>query len=85
MSELVELCRQEWRCLGVAASLAEEMATDLASDLEDAEAEGVSAEEYLGSSTSDPRSFAASWATERGIILTPPGPEKGRRGPEATP
>lgn len=68
MNEFVEQCRREWRRLGVADRLAEEMAADLASDLEEAAAEGVSADEYLGSSASDPRSFAASWAAERGII-----------------
>jgi hypothetical protein len=83
MSEFVEQCRREWRRLGVADALAEEMAADLASDLEEAEAEGVSAAEYLGSSASDPRSFAASWANERGIIPAPPGREKGRRRPLA--
>jgi hypothetical protein len=83
MSEFVEQCRREWRRLGVADPLAEEMAADLASDLEEAEAEGVSAGEYLGSSASDPRSFAASWATERGVIPAPPGRETGRRSPLA--
>ena len=43
MSEFVEQCRREWKRLGVADPLAEEMAADLASDLEEAEAEGVSA------------------------------------------
>ena len=62
MSEFVEQCRQEWRRLGVPDPLADEMAADLASDLGEAEAEGVSAEELLGSSAFDPRSFAASWA-----------------------
>lgn len=71
MSEFVEQCRREWRRLGVAGPLAEEMAADLASDLEDAQAEGVSAAEYLGSSASDPRSFAASWASERGVVPAP--------------
>jgi hypothetical protein len=83
MSKFVEQCRAEWRRLGVADPLAEEMATDLASDLEEAEAEGVSAVEYLGRSLSDPRSFAASWATERGIVPVPPSPEKARRRPPA--
>ena len=71
MTDFVEQCRREWRRLGVPDPLAEEMAADLASDLNEAEAEGVSAEELLGNSSSDPRSFAASWAAERGII---PGP-----------
>jgi hypothetical protein len=83
MNEFVEQCRREWRRLGVADPLAEEMAADLASDLEEADAEGVSAGEYLGSSASDPRSFAVSWASERGIIPAPPGREKGRRRPLA--
>ena len=83
MSEFVEQCRREWRRLGVADPLAEEMAADLASDLEEAEAEGVSAADYLGASASDPRSFAASWASERGIIPVPPSQEKGRRRPLA--
>jgi hypothetical protein len=82
MSEFVEQCRREWRRLGVADPLAQEMAADLACDLEEAEAEGVSAGEYLGSSASDPRSFAASWAAERGVIPAP-SPAKGRRTPFA--
>ena len=83
MSEFVEQCRREWRRLGVADPLAEEMAADLASDLEEAEAEGVSAADYLGASASDPRSFAASWASERGIIPAPSGREKVGRRPLA--
>jgi hypothetical protein len=71
MSDFVEQCRQEWKRLGVADPLAEEMAADLASDLREAEADGVSAEEFLGSSALDPRSFAASWAAERGIVPVP--------------
>jgi hypothetical protein len=83
MSDFVEQCRLEWRRLGVADPLAEEMAADLTSDLREAEAEGVSAEELLGSSAFDPRSFAASWAGERGIIPAAPTGRKGRRRPLA--
>jgi hypothetical protein len=73
MSDFVEQCRAEWRRLGVPDPLAEEMAGDLAADLSEAEAEGVSAEEFLGGgSVFDPTTFAASWAAERGIIPTPP-------------
>ena len=80
MSDFVDQCRQEWRRLGVPDPLAAEMAADLASDLTEAEAEGVSAEEYLGRSFFDPRSFAASWAAERGIIPPPASPgNAGRR------
>lgn len=68
MSDFVEQCRREWRRLGVPHALAEEMAADLASDLCDAEAEGVSADELVGS---DPRSFAAAWAAKRGVAARP--------------
>jgi hypothetical protein len=81
MSDFVEQCRTEWRRLGVPDPLAEEMAADLASDLREAEADGVSAEEFLGSSVFDPRSFAASWAAERGIIPEPPSQGNARRRP----
>jgi hypothetical protein len=81
MNEFVEQCRQEWRRLGVADPLAEEMAADLASDLTDAEADGVSAEDFLGSSILDPRSFATSWAAERGVIPEPPSRGNARRRP----
>lgn len=83
MSNFVEQCRQEWRRLGVPDPLAEEMAADLSADLGEAEAEGVSAEELLGSSAFDPRSFAASWAAERGIIPERPPREHPRRRPLA--
>ena len=79
MSDFVEQCRREWKRLGVPDPLAEEMAADLATDLREAEADGVSAEEFLGSSAFDPRSFAASWAAERGIIPRPPSQPPRRR------
>jgi hypothetical protein len=81
MNDFVEQCRQEWKRLGVPDPLAEEMAADLASDLREAEADGVSAEEFLGSSAFDPRSFAASWAAERGIIPVPASRGNARRRP----
>jgi hypothetical protein len=81
MSDFVEQCRSEWRHLGVPDPLADEMAADLTSDLREAEADGVSAEELLGSSAFDPRSFAASWAAERGIIPEPPSRGNARRRP----
>ena len=79
MSDFVEHCRGEWRRLGVPDALAEEMAADLTSDLEEAEADGISAQELLGSSAFDPRSFARSWAAERGIIPEPPSRGTRRR------
>jgi len=81
MTDFVEQCRAEWRRLGVPDPLAEEMAGDLAADLSEAEAEGVSAEEFLGGSVVDPSSFAASWAAERGIIPIPPARGDVRRRP----
>lgn len=79
MSEFVEECRREWRRLGVPDPVANEMAADLEADLEEAEAEGVSAEEVLGSGAFDPRSFAAAWAAERGVIQPPPSGQTHRR------
>ena len=68
MSEFVEECRREWKRLRVPKPIADEMAEDLAADLQEAEADGASVEEVLGSGASDPRAFAAAWASERGII-----------------
>ncbi len=81
MNDFVEQCRREWRRLGVPDPLADEMAADLTSDLREAEAEGVSAEEVLGSGAFDPRSFAASWAAERGIIPVQTSRGNARRRP----
>lgn len=81
MNEFVEQCRREWKRLGVPDPLADEMAADLASDLGEAEADGVSVEELLGGSARDPRSFAVSWATERGVIPERPGRRSARRRP----
>jgi len=68
VSDFVDECRQEWTRLGVPDAVANEMAADLTADLHEAEVEGVSAEEVVGSAVFDPRSFAASWATERGVV-----------------
>jgi hypothetical protein len=67
MKEFVEECRREWKRLGVPDPIADEMAADLAADLDEAEAEGASAEDVLGSAALDPRSFAGAWAAERGV------------------
>lgn len=80
MNDFVEQCRREWKRLGVPDSIAAEMAADLASDIRDAEADGISVEELLGSSASSPRAFAASWATERGIVPVRSGRSNSRRG-----
>jgi hypothetical protein len=71
VSQFVEECRREWKRLRVPRTIADEMANDLAADLEEAEADGASAEDVLGSGASDPRAFAAAWASERGIARTP--------------
>lgn len=78
MSEFVEECRREWRRLGVADPVANEMAADLTVDLEEAEADGGSAEDVLGNSAFDPRRFAAAWAVARGVT-GPPTPEASHR------
>ena len=57
--------------------LAEEMASELESDLAEAQADGVSAAGLLGES--DPRRFAATWARERGLVSEPAPPRKRRR------
>lgn len=77
MNDFVEECRREWKRLRVPDPVANEMAADLAADLKEAEAEGVSAEEVLGSGAFDPRAFAASWAAERGVSQ-PPAPSRER-------
>jgi hypothetical protein len=40
-------CRREWKRIGVPDPVANEMAADLAADVEEADADGVSAEEVL--------------------------------------
>jgi hypothetical protein len=67
MIDFVEECRREWRRLGVPDPIANEMAIDLTADIEEAEAEGGSAEDVLGNSLFDPRRFAAAWASARGV------------------
>jgi hypothetical protein len=81
MSDFVQQCRAEWTRLGVPGAPVEEMAAELASDLGEAESEGLSAEEVLGRDASDPRAFAASWAAERGIVPEPPSRGHTRRRP----
>jgi hypothetical protein len=81
MSDFVQQCRREWGRLGVPDPVANEMAADLAADLAEAEAEGVSAEEVLGRSAFDPRSFATSWAAERGVIPSAPHQKSASRKP----
>ena len=76
MTAFVEECRKEWARLGVPDLLADEMAADLEADLVEAQADGVSTTEMLGES--DPRRFAATWASERGLV-SEPEPQKKRR------
>ncbi len=74
MNPFVEECRREWKRLGVPDPVANEMAADLEVDLADAEADGISAEEVLGTGVFDAPSFARSWAEARGVIPAPPAP-----------
>jgi len=71
VNQFVEECRREWRRLRVPEAIAEGMALELEADLEEAESEGVSAEDVLGARRSRPRSFAATWAAERGVVPPP--------------
>jgi hypothetical protein len=72
VNPFVDECRSEWRRLGVPDPVANEMAADLAADLSEAEADGASPEDVLGSGAFDPRAFATAWAAERGLIRRPP-------------
>ena len=86
MIEFIQECRQEWKRLGVPDPIANEMAADLTADIEEAEAEGGSAEDVLGTSLFDPRRFAAAWAGARGVTapaepidpITPVGQQRQR-------
>ena len=68
MNRFIEACQKEWRRLGVPEAAANEMAADLEVDLAEAQADGVSPEEVLGNGYFDAKSFAASWATARGVV-----------------
>lgn len=81
MSEFVDRCRAEWKRLGVPEEAANEMAADLETDLQEAQAEGVSIEEVLGRGAFDPAGFAASWASERGVIPAVAVPQGRRKVP----
>jgi hypothetical protein len=78
MNDYVEECRREWKRLRVPDPIANEMAADLQADLDEAAAEGASAEAVLGTGAFDARSFAASWAAERGFVAPEP---RQRRSP----
>jgi hypothetical protein len=71
VNEFVEKCRTEWKRLGVPDPVADEMAAELTADLEEAKADGTSADEVLGAGALDPPAFAAAWATERGVTRRP--------------
>lgn len=79
MSRFVEECRKEWNRLGVPEVVSNEMAADLDADLAEAEAEGASAEQVLGNGIFDAKSFAASWATARGVVPLDRGARNGVR------
>jgi hypothetical protein len=64
VNEFVEQCRREWKRLGLPSAIADEMAAELAADLN----EGASPEDVLGGDAADARSFAAAWAAERDVV-----------------
>jgi len=68
VNEFITACRKEWKRLGVPDLVADEMAADLDVDLGEARAEGFSIVAVLGPAAIDPRSFAAEWASARGIV-----------------
>jgi hypothetical protein len=68
LDPFVEKCRKEWKRLGVPDAVANEMASDLEADLREADSEGTTREEVLGDGVFDPRTFAESWASERGVV-----------------
>ena len=80
MRPFVEECLREWKRLGVADPVANEMAADLEADIAEAEADGGSAEDVLGIEAFDAPSFARSWAEARGVI-----PERAAAAPVARP
>jgi hypothetical protein len=67
MNQFVEECRREWKRLRVPDDVADEMAAELAGDLQQATLEGAAPADLLGRSASDPRAFARAWADERGV------------------
>jgi hypothetical protein len=74
VTQFVDECRREWRRLSVPDAVANEMAAEIEADLNDAEADGLAPEEVLGDGVFDPRSFAATWAAERGVIPSSAAP-----------
>jgi hypothetical protein len=80
MSPFVEECLREWKRLGVADPVANEMAADLEADIAEAETDGGSAEDVLGNEAFDAPAFARSWAESRGVI-----PEQTQPAPVARP
>jgi hypothetical protein len=69
VNDFVDECRREWKRLGVPDAVAGEIAAELVADLEEAAAEGATAEDVLGGAA-DPRALAAAWAAERGVIAS---------------
>jgi hypothetical protein len=61
--DFVDQCRREWKRLGVPRAVADEMADELSSDLQEGTPEDV-----LGADAGDARSFAHDWAAERGVV-----------------
>jgi hypothetical protein len=79
VNQFVQDCRSEWKRLGVPDPVADEMAAELAADLAEAEAEGASARDVLGTGAVDARKFAHAWAVQRGVGQ-PPATARHSRG-----
>ena len=65
MSDVVQACRTTWKQLGVPASARADLESELTADLAEAEADGVTAEAFVGG---DPAGFARDWAEARGLV-----------------
>lgn len=64
MSKVIDESRRTWRRLGVRRAVIDELTAELEADLADAEADGISADGFVGQ---DAGALARQWATERGL------------------
>lgn len=64
MNSVIDECRRTWRQLGVRGTVIDELSAELEADLADADADGISADAFVGH---DAKALAQQWATERGL------------------
>lgn len=63
--EVLAVCRDTWRHVGVPRDDLDEMAAELDSDLQEAERDGINARDYVAG---DPSTFARRWAEQRDLV-----------------